>query len=166
MPRPHAGPGSATDQLENQMIPNLRNAIDEVASLYRLPDCCPESMLEHCGQIVRAAADGLFSAGHTDLYRQGVPLSAMAEPLDALVYLRDCLTAVEKPSMLTVADAATALNVSPGTVYRLIESGKLRHSRYGGGRGTIRIRPEDLAQLEPLTARGPSSALRSKYLGL
>jgi len=148
------------------MIPSLRTAIDEVASIYRLPDCCPETMLEHCGQIVRVAADGLFAAGHTELYRQGVPLSAMAEPLDALVYLRDCLTVLEKPSLLTVAQAAASLNVSPGTIYRLIECGKLRHSRYGGGRGTIRIRPEDLAQLEPLTARGPSSALRAKYLGL
>jgi excisionase family DNA binding protein len=148
------------------MIPNLQTAIDEVASIYRLPDCCPETMLEHCGQIVRVATDGLFAAGHTDLYRRGVPLSAMAEPLDALVYLRDCLTAIDKPSLLTVAQVAAALNVSPGTIYRLIESGKLRHSRFGSGRGTIRIRPEDLDQQEPLTARGPSSALRAKYLGL
>lgn len=42
----------------------------------------------------------------------------------------------------SVAEAAKELGVSPGTVYSLCASRKIRHERIGLGRGTIRI-PED-----------------------
>lgn len=44
--------------------------------------------------------------------------------------------------VLTVKQAALSLGVSPTLVYALVEARKIRHERYGLGRGTIRI-PED-----------------------
>lgn len=49
---------------------------------------------------------------------------------------------------LTVAQAATALGVSQRTIYDLTTSGKLRHSRIGRGRGTIRITRDALAEYQ------------------
>jgi excisionase family DNA binding protein len=40
------------------------------------------------------------------------------------------------------------MNVGKATVYELIASGKLPAHRVGNGRGTIRVRPEDLAAFE------------------
>jgi excisionase family DNA binding protein len=46
--------------------------------------------------------------------------------------------------MLTVAEVADVLRVSPSLVYQLVDSGKLPCHRLGKGRGTIRIRLDDL----------------------
>ena len=46
---------------------------------------------------------------------------------------------------MTVQEAARSLEVSIGTVYVLCRAGKLAHHRIGAGRGTIRIRTEDVA---------------------
>ena len=46
--------------------------------------------------------------------------------------------------LLTVCEAATLLNVSSSLIYHLIDSRKLSCHRIGAGRGTIRIRKEDL----------------------
>lgn len=48
--------------------------------------------------------------------------------------------------VLTVQEAADRLKVHPNTVYDMCESGRLKHSRFGTGRGTIRIAADDLAQ--------------------
>lgn len=45
---------------------------------------------------------------------------------------------------MTVAEVAKVLEVSPRLVYLLCETGKLRHHRFGTGRGTIRISSDDL----------------------
>jgi excisionase family DNA binding protein len=42
---------------------------------------------------------------------------------------------------VTVREAAEALEVSSGLVYRLLAAGKIRHERHGLGRGAIRIPP-------------------------
>ena len=44
--------------------------------------------------------------------------------------------------MLTVKQAAENLGVSVALVYALCAAGKIRHERYGLGRGTIRISEE------------------------
>ncbi len=44
--------------------------------------------------------------------------------------------------LLTVREAAERLGVSPGLIYGLCARKRLRHERYGLGRGTIKI-PED-----------------------
>lgn len=46
--------------------------------------------------------------------------------------------------MLTVKMVAEKLNVAESTVYALIQGGRLPALRIGVGRGTIRIREEDL----------------------
>lgn len=48
---------------------------------------------------------------------------------------------------LEVAVVAQRLNVSPATVYRLIQRGKLRAIRAGVSRG-IRVRKESVAEFE------------------
>jgi len=45
---------------------------------------------------------------------------------------------------LTVKAAADSVGVAAGTIYEACRSGELRHYRFGRGRGTIRISPEDL----------------------
>ena len=47
--------------------------------------------------------------------------------------------------LLTVAEAAALLGVSPGTVYGAIKRGDLRAFSFGTRRGTYRIEPGDLA---------------------
>jgi excisionase family DNA binding protein len=73
--------------------------------------------------------------------------------------------------MLTVRETAQTLRTSTATVYALCQRGLLRHSRVGVGRGTIRIRTEDLlAYLQTRTAGGdevpeaPAPRLRLKHL--
>lgn len=46
--------------------------------------------------------------------------------------------------MITIAAAAESLGIGESTVRDAIRSGKLRHYRFGVGRGTIRIDPVDL----------------------
>ena len=54
----------------------------------------------------------------------------------------------QEETPLTVKEAAKRLAVSTDTIYELCESGKLPHQRIGKGRGTIRIRPADLVDLD------------------
>jgi excisionase family DNA binding protein len=51
-------------------------------------------------------------------------------------------TTAAAPRMLTVAEVATQLNVSPATVYALIHGGELPHRRI---RGQFRVDPDRLA---------------------
>lgn len=46
--------------------------------------------------------------------------------------------------LLNVPDVARELNVSKACVYALVARGVLPHVRIGTGRGTIRVKPEDL----------------------
>lgn len=74
----------------------------------------------------------------------------------ALLVLAEALSADDAD--LSVAQAAERLGVSGQTVRNLIRAGDLRAHRVGAGRGTIRIRPEELAsvqeQVEPETLPG------------
>ena len=46
---------------------------------------------------------------------------------------------------MTVREVARSLEISVSLTYRLIESGKLRCSRHGMGRGVIRVSEDQLA---------------------
>lgn len=48
--------------------------------------------------------------------------------------------------MFTVKQAAEQLGVSVGLVYGLCAAGKIRHERFGLGRGTIRISEEAMEE--------------------
>jgi excisionase family DNA binding protein len=71
---------------------------------------------------------------------------------------------------MTVKEAAIRLEVSPGTVYALVSSGKLRCYRIGNGRGAIRIGEEHLSEFlkaaEPIPAPPPAPKVRLKHLRL
>lgn len=47
--------------------------------------------------------------------------------------------------MLTVKEVAERLGISRALLYALLAAGKIRHERYGLGRGTIRI-PEEAVE--------------------
>jgi excisionase family DNA binding protein len=47
---------------------------------------------------------------------------------------------------LTVEDAARALECSPALVYKLVERGKLGHTRIGFGRGKITVSAAQVAE--------------------
>lgn len=49
------------------------------------------------------------------------------------------------PMLMTVAEVAAHLQVSPSSVYLLIERGLLPHHRIGARRGAIRITEADLS---------------------
>ncbi|WP_390622090.1 helix-turn-helix domain-containing protein [Bythopirellula goksoeyrii] len=52
----------------------------------------------------------------------------------------------DSPIPLSAQQVAEMLAISREVVYRLCESGKLAHHRFGNGRGTIRIFQQDLDQ--------------------
>ena len=47
---------------------------------------------------------------------------------------------------MTVKQVAERLEVSPSLIYLIIAEGKLRCTRHGMGRGTLRINEEQLAE--------------------
>ena len=49
-----------------------------------------------------------------------------------------------QPALLTVAEVAKRLKVSPSAVYALCAQERLAHHRVGLGRGTIRVSEADL----------------------
>lgn len=63
---------------------------------------------------------------------------------------------------MTVKQVAQQLGISQSLVYGLIAAGKIRHSRFGIGRGTIRITQEALdeyrraAEVKPKAASVPA----------
>ncbi len=70
-------------------------------------------------------------------------------------------------SLMTVAEAAVVLNVSPATVYALVSSGKMNCHRIGTKRGAIRISKDDIqsyleASHETTTAKPPKRPPRRK----
>ena len=60
---------------------------------------------------------------------------------------------------LRVRHAAERLGVSSALVYALCAAGKIRHERYGLGRGTIRIDEEALEEYCKAAAVTPAAAV-------
>lgn len=97
----------------------------------------------------KAAAGGDSAAGAMILLAH-VQLNQNAKPAPA--------------DVLTVAEAADALGVSRDSIYDLCTSGRLRHARIGGkGRGVIRIRRADLANIESESTQDAGLALFRKH---
>jgi excisionase family DNA binding protein len=69
---------------------------------------------------------------------------------------------------LTVKQVSERMGVSPGTVYGLCSSRRLRHTRIGRGRGAIRISEEAVAEylataeVAPVGAPPPPAAATRK----
>lgn len=75
--------------------------------------------------------------------------------------------------MITVREAASRLGISPSLVYSLVARGRIRHERFGLGRGVIRIAEEALAEYRKSSEvqlqtppRRSSSSLRLRHLRL
>ncbi len=87
--------------------------------------------------------------------RHGIDVAGnTTDPREALIQVGRLLDQLNpQPDLLTVKQAAERLNVSPRAVYDLVDCGRLRCSRIGKERGTIRIRPEDLEDIAPKTAK-------------
>jgi len=60
---------------------------------------------------------------------------------------------------VTVREVAKSLEISVSLTYRLIESGKLRCTRHGLGRGVIRVSEAQLADYLAMAERGPRPTL-------
>ena len=56
---------------------------------------------------------------------------------------------------MTVREVARSLEISVSLTYKLIESGKLRCSRHGMGRGVIRVSEAQMADYLAMAERGP-----------
>jgi excisionase family DNA binding protein len=100
-------------------------------------------------RIVGEARERALKLGLVELYTKSIPLNGLADPLNVKAFLAECIRTCLAPTtdddLLKVTNAAGRLNTSPRTVYRLCEKGELPHLHVGSGRGTIRIRSEDLA---------------------
>ena len=59
---------------------------------------------------------------------------------------------------MTVREVAGRVEISVSLVYRLVESGKLRCTRHGLGRGVIRVSEAQLTDYLALAERGPRPA--------
>jgi excisionase family DNA binding protein len=75
--------------------------------------------------------------------------------------------------IVTVREAAEALEISQALVYALVARGKIRHERHGLRRGTIRIPPEALEEYrktrtvgaeEPQAPPPPRHRLKLRHL--
>jgi excisionase family DNA binding protein len=104
-------------------------------------------------------------AGHDALAR---PVDQAHAPLSESRRVREAPRLVRE--FYSTAEAAEKLGVSASTVYGLVASGKLKHSRVGVRRGVIRISEEQLAEYlqtaEPLKVQLPASPVRLKHLRL
>jgi excisionase family DNA binding protein len=62
--------------------------------------------------------------------------------------------------LLSIREAAEALNVSPNTVRGLCKRRKIRHERHGLGRGVIRIPPDAIEEYRSSVTVRPSDIQR------
>lgn len=143
-----------------------------------------EVVAVECASIIDAARGhalglGLVEAAdacrcRADMIGPAVAAECLAAALASLPAARG---SKEKPpaaenASLTVSQVATRLSVSAKCVYELCQSGRLKHQRIGKGRGTIRIRPADLAAFEQssrstgLVDEGSLAAKRRRHLSV
>jgi len=124
-----------------------------------LDDNIPKPDLEDCQDVAKTAGKlaGIFHLG-SEPYRS---LSEIQGPADCFSMLADCLQLLgdqpepeqpeESPATMTVAQAARRLGCSERTLYDMVRDDRIGHYRVGSGRGSIRFRPEDLADYQQAT---------------
>lgn len=115
-----------------------------------------EEIYQASGKIAEEVGERAMKLGLPDLHAKSLPLIGFADPFEVKTFLAECVQACESPKdtsdLLTVTEAADRLGVSSRTLYRLCAEGRLPHQHLGTGRGTIRIRAEDLAAFARKTA--------------
>lgn len=130
----------------------LRKQMRRLSDLYGrfdIESTLVQEVYQAAGKIAEEAGERAMRLGLPDLHAKSLALIGLADPFEVKTFLAECVQACqvlgEREGLLTVAEAADRLGVSPRTLYRLCDDGKLPHQHLGTGRGTIRIRPEDLA---------------------
>lgn len=141
----------------------LRKAMRRLTELYERLTLEPTLVQEvylAAGAIAEEAGERAMKLGLPELHAKSVPLLGVADPFAVKTFLAECVRICQptkgEDDLLTVASAADRLGVAPRTVYRLCDDGQLPHQHIGSGRGTIRIRPADLAALEKQTGAKPA----------
>lgn len=124
----------------------LKKQVTRLEDLQRHPD--PDlSIHESAAYTVRQAADKAAEAGHLDFYDQHKNVQATT-PRDAIAILSSLLATIsagDEPEYLTVDQVAARLQVSRDSIYDLINTGSLKHTKVGR---LIRIRPADLDHIQ------------------
>jgi excisionase family DNA binding protein len=155
----------------------LRKAMDRLDERYAVLTQEPmlvEEVFSYAGALAEDAGERAARLGLSALYDDSLNLLGATNPMTVKSFLAKCIAvcgqSVNADGPFDVAEAAKRLSVSRGTIYALVESGKLLCSRIGKGRGTIRI---PLAALEAYQrdARGtaalaPSETKRKRLLKL
>ena len=141
---------------------------------WEYPD--PEKVVATERAVVYEVANAMALAGFPRLHAIGLTLRASDNPEAVKTYLSRCLKALrprrraatspDVPSdCLTVVQAATLAGVGKRTIYKLCEDGRLPHHRVGTGRGTIRVKRDDLDRyLEQNRVEGRSPVPEKDYL--
>lgn len=102
-------------------------------------------LTDRAASIRDEAARRAASLGLTGIY-QACPTTDNAGAV--VEYLSRVLAALPEPAgALTVQQAAERSGIPVRTLYRMVEQGKLPHTRVGTGRGSIRIKPATLDRL-------------------
>jgi excisionase family DNA binding protein len=140
------------ERMKKTYLAWLRKQMRRLTDIYGKFDVEPslvEEIYQASGKVAEEAGERAMKLGLPALHAKSLPLIGFADPFEVKTYLAECVQACEAAQdtsdLLTVAEAADRLGVSPRTLYRLCAEGQLPHQHVGSGRGTIRIRPEDLA---------------------
>jgi excisionase family DNA binding protein len=133
----------------------LHKQMRRLTAIYEQLDSEPmlvQEVYQAAGNIAEDAGERAMRLGLPGLHAKSLAFVGLADPFEVKTFLSECVRACQAPKgedyLLSVAEAADRLGVSPRTLYRLCGEGKLPHQHIGSGRGTIRIRPEDLAAFE------------------
>jgi excisionase family DNA binding protein len=151
--------------------------MDKLDRLYGLENPDPEKYVANERDIVYEVASMMARAGFGELHAAGLALDTRENPEEVKSYLAQCLRALrpgrrrtaptaDLPSdCLTVSQAAKVAGVGQRTVYKLCEEGRLAYHRVGTGRGTIRIKQNDLRRyLEQRRVECRSTSAPKDYL--
>ncbi|HVX10002.1 MAG TPA: helix-turn-helix domain-containing protein [Pirellulales bacterium] len=96
-------------------------------------------------------------------------LGIAGDPQAAALLVHSAYLAGQQPAAasdapLTIKEAADVMGIGVRTVYSLVAAGKLRHSRFGAGRGTIRISREAIAECQRAAEPVKETPRDLKYL--
>ena len=108
--------------------------MDECDELANLDEPDPELVCRRGAQIVEEVGDRMARIGFPDLYRESREYSPFADPLEAKVFLSQCLKEIPEPAAvespyLDCQRAADYLGISRKQLYRQVELGKLKPLR-------------------------------------
>jgi excisionase family DNA binding protein len=119
------------------------------------PDSCAD---EVAASIVNKVSEWAVVNGRPDLVREWTPA---AQRVEVRRYLAQAIQGnQDADSLLTVKQAADRLQVSQTVIRDACMDGRLKHTRYGRGRGTIRIATADLEDFKKDMQGGPKLRLR------